>query len=86
VGEDGRAVAFHVFIEPDARVGLGHDRCERGLSDLKRIDAMLSGTTKPPAGPMRSPLPMVVAKFCPLVLRNDPNQAAKPAATAVLIT
>jgi hypothetical protein len=25
VGEDGRAVAFHVFIEPDAGAGLGHD-------------------------------------------------------------
>jgi hypothetical protein len=37
VGKDGRAVAFHVFVEPDAGVGLGYDRCERGLADLKRI-------------------------------------------------
>jgi len=26
-----------VLIEPDAGAGLGHDRCERGLADLKRI-------------------------------------------------
>src|SRR6516162_5730758 len=37
MGEDGRAVAFHVFVEPDAGAGLGHDRRERGLADLKRI-------------------------------------------------
>src|SRR6266581_3035906 len=37
VREDSRAVAFHVFVEPDAGAGLGHDRGERGLADLKRI-------------------------------------------------
>src|SRR5262249_10561165 len=37
VGEDGRAVALEVLIEADAEAGLGHDRCERGLADLKRI-------------------------------------------------
>jgi hypothetical protein len=37
MGEDGRAVALDMLIEPDARAGLGHDRCERGLADLKRI-------------------------------------------------
>jgi len=37
MSEDGRGVAFHVFVEPDARAGLGHDRRERGLADLKRI-------------------------------------------------
>ena len=37
MGEDGRAVAFNMLIEPDAGAGLGHDRCERGLADLKRI-------------------------------------------------
>src|SRR5262245_56367675 len=37
MGEDGRAVAFHVFVEPYAGAGLGHDRCERSLADLKRI-------------------------------------------------
>jgi hypothetical protein len=26
-----------VFVEPDARLGLGHDRRERSLADLKRI-------------------------------------------------
>jgi hypothetical protein len=26
-----------VFVEPDAGAGLGHDRRERGLADLKRI-------------------------------------------------
>jgi hypothetical protein len=37
VGEDGRAVALDMLVEPDAGVGLGHDRCERRLADLKRI-------------------------------------------------
>jgi hypothetical protein len=37
MGEEGRAVAFDMFIEPDARAGLGHDRSERGLADMKRI-------------------------------------------------
>src|SRR5262249_251684 len=26
-----------MFVEPDAGAGLGYDRCERGLADLKRI-------------------------------------------------
>jgi len=34
---DRRAVALDVLIEPDAGAGLGHDRCERCLADLKRI-------------------------------------------------
>ena len=37
MGEDSRAVTFHVFVEPNAGAGLGHDRCERGLANLKRI-------------------------------------------------
>jgi len=37
MGEEGRAVAFDIFIEPDARAGLGHDRRERGLADFERI-------------------------------------------------
>jgi hypothetical protein len=37
VVEDGRAVPLHMLIEPDAGAGLGHDRCKRGLADLKRI-------------------------------------------------
>ena len=37
VGEDGRAVALGMLIEPDAGAGLDHDRCERRLADLKRI-------------------------------------------------
>jgi hypothetical protein len=37
MGEDGRGVALDVLVEPDAGLGLGHDRCERGLADLKRI-------------------------------------------------
>jgi hypothetical protein len=37
VGEDRRAVALNMLVEPDAGAGLGHDRCERGLADLKRI-------------------------------------------------
>jgi hypothetical protein len=37
MGEDGRAVAFNMFVEPDAGAGLGQDRCERGLANQKRI-------------------------------------------------
>src|SRR5262249_58176803 len=37
MGEDGRAVALDMLVEPDAGPSLGHDRCERGLADLKRI-------------------------------------------------
>src|SRR5262249_51675223 len=37
VGEDSRAVALDMLVEPDAGAGLGHDRCERSLADLKRI-------------------------------------------------
>jgi hypothetical protein len=37
MGEDGRAVAFDMLVEPDAGAGLGQNRCERGLADLKRI-------------------------------------------------
>src|SRR5262249_27419945 len=37
MGEDGRAVAFDMLVEPDAGAGLGHDRREPGLADFKRI-------------------------------------------------
>src|SRR5262245_41518635 len=37
MGEDGWAIAFHVLVEPNAGAGLGHDGCESGLADLKRI-------------------------------------------------
>ena len=37
IGEDGRAVALDMLVESDAGAGPGHDRCERGLADLKRI-------------------------------------------------
>ena len=33
----GLLVAFDMLVEPDAGAGLGHDRCERSLADLKRI-------------------------------------------------
>jgi hypothetical protein len=37
VREDGRTVAPDMLVEPDAGASLGHDRCERGLADLKRL-------------------------------------------------
>src|SRR5262249_3939765 len=37
MSEDGRAVALDMLIESNAGAGLGHDRRERGLADLKRI-------------------------------------------------
>src|ERR1700751_1232521 len=37
VCEHGRSVALDVLVEPNARTGLGQDRHERGLANLKRI-------------------------------------------------
>jgi hypothetical protein len=37
MGEDGRAIAFHVFVEPDAGASLGQYAHESGFADLKRI-------------------------------------------------
>ena len=37
MGEDGWAVAIYMLVEPDAGAGFGHDRCQRGLANLKRI-------------------------------------------------
>ena len=37
VPEHCLTVAFHVLVESNARVSLGHDRCERGLAEFKRI-------------------------------------------------
>jgi hypothetical protein len=37
MGEDGRAVAFDMLIEPHAGASLGQHARERGLADLKRI-------------------------------------------------
>jgi hypothetical protein len=36
-GEDGRAVAFDMLVEPDAGARLGQDGCERGLAGLERV-------------------------------------------------
>jgi hypothetical protein len=41
MGEDGRAVAFDMLVEPDTRASLGHDRRERGLADLERVTAQV---------------------------------------------
>jgi hypothetical protein len=35
IGEDGRAVAFDILVEPDAGAGFGHDRCERPFTSIK---------------------------------------------------
>ena len=37
MAENSLTIALDMLIEPNARAGLGHDRCERGLADLKRI-------------------------------------------------
>jgi hypothetical protein len=50
MGEDGRAVALDMFIEPDAGAGLGHDRCKRGLADLKRIAPQVVLVRRRPRG------------------------------------
>ena len=41
MGEDGRAVALDMLVEPETGTGLGQDRCERGLADLQRITAQV---------------------------------------------
>jgi len=40
-GEDRRAIALDMLVEPNAEAGLGHDRCERGLADLERVAAQV---------------------------------------------
>jgi hypothetical protein len=37
MGEDGRAVAIEMLVKPNAGMGLGQYRCERGLADLQRV-------------------------------------------------
>jgi hypothetical protein len=37
MGEDGRAIALDMLVEPDAGAGFGYDGCERHIADLKRI-------------------------------------------------
>ena len=42
MGEDGRAIALDMLIEPDAVSSLGqNNRCERGLADLERVTAQV---------------------------------------------
>ena len=37
VGENGRAIAFHVLVKPQAKANFGQHTSKRGLADLKRI-------------------------------------------------
>jgi hypothetical protein len=37
MGEDGRAVAFHVLVEAQAKASFGQHTSKRGLADLKRV-------------------------------------------------
>jgi hypothetical protein len=37
MAENSLTIALDMLIEPDAGAGLGHDRCDRGLADLKRV-------------------------------------------------
>jgi hypothetical protein len=37
MGENGRAVTIDMLVEPNAMAGLGHDGCERGFANLKRV-------------------------------------------------
>jgi hypothetical protein len=37
MAENSLIIALDMLIEPNARTGLGHDRCECGLADRKRI-------------------------------------------------
>src|SRR6266404_664127 len=41
MGEDGRAVALDMLVEPNTGTGLGQDRYERGLADLERVTAQV---------------------------------------------
>jgi hypothetical protein len=37
----GLAITFDMLVEANARSGIGHDRCERGLADLERVSAQI---------------------------------------------
>ena len=37
MGEDGRAIAFHVLVEPQAKVSFGQHTSKRGLAHFQRI-------------------------------------------------
>jgi hypothetical protein len=37
MGEDGRAIALDMLVEPDSGARLGQHARKRGLADLKRI-------------------------------------------------
>ena len=58
MGEDGRAVAFDMLVEPNTRSSLGHDRCKRGLADLKRITPQVIAVQLDPIMPLSGGLPI----------------------------
>jgi hypothetical protein len=37
MAENGLTIALHMLVKPNAGASLGHDGCERGLANLKRI-------------------------------------------------
>jgi hypothetical protein len=52
------AVALDMLVEPNARSGLGQDRCERGLADLKRITPQVIAVQLDPIMPLSGGLPI----------------------------
>jgi hypothetical protein len=61
MGKDGRAVAFEMLVEPDAGAGLGHDRCERGLADLKWITPQVVAVQLDEVEGVQEHVPVVLA-------------------------
>jgi hypothetical protein len=51
-------MAFDMLIEPQARAGLGHNRCERGLANLKRIPPQVIAVQLDPIMPLSGRLPI----------------------------
>jgi hypothetical protein len=61
MGEDGRAVAFDMLVEPDTGAGLGQDRCKRGLVDLERVTAQVVAVQFDEAEGLQEHVPVMLA-------------------------
>ena len=77
MGEDGRAVAFDMLVEPDTGAGLGQDRCKRGLVDLERVTAQVVAVQFDEAEGLQEHVPVMLAvadtlERCePIVIARD---------------
>jgi len=61
MGEDSRAVAFDMLVEPDTGTGLCHDRSERGLADLERVTPQVVAVQLDEVEGVQEHVPVVLA-------------------------